>query len=333
MAGRKYRMERGPDPAAQPPRHKKSAQSPIVRLPKAPGTRITCGTMKITCSLRRAGAAMLAMAAALLLPSCFESHSTVKVKKDGSGTMEIKMIMGAQMTEMMKMAAQQGGEVKNPLTDEKELKAQTKKMGEGVEFVGVEELKFDDGRTGALATYKFADIRKVKMEPGSGPPGGGEGEDEGKSNSQPVAFDFTPGDQAKLTIKMPPMDKGKDKEAAAPAKEEAKEEDPAAAEGEPEVVEGKDDPSMQMMTKMFEGMKVSMDIEVEGEVSASNATHRAGSKVTLMEIDMGKMMANPDVAKKLKSPEDLQDFAKFARIAKDAGVTIEPQPEITVEFK
>lgn len=289
--------------------------------------------MKFAKLFRRAGATLLALATAMLLPSCFESQSTVLVKKDGSGTIVIKMILGSQVAEMMKMAEQQGGEVKNPLLDQKQMKAQSKKIGEGVEFVGVEELKFDDGRMGAIATYKFADIRKVKMEPGEGPPSGQDAPEAGsKAAKQPIQFDFTPGDAPKLTVKMPPMDK----EAAKPepaAEKNAAGDAPMNDDGEPQAVEGKDDPMVQAMTKMFDGMKISMDVIVDGEVTSSTATHREGSKVTLMSIDVGKMMANPEIARKMKSPDDMQDFGKFAAMAKNAGLTIEPKQEISVEFK
>lgn len=278
--------------------------------------------MKISACFRRAGAAVAALAAILLLPSCFEAHSNVKVNKDGSGTIENKMVMSAQMAGMMNAAAaQEGAKVKNPLTDEEELKSKAAGMGEGVEFVGVKPLKFDDGRMGAIATYKFADVRKLKMQPGEGPGGGEDAGGEGEEKSDPITFGFTPGDKAKLTVKMPP-----------PAKAEAKD----GGEGEPKPAEGggaEEEAAMAMMAPMMQGMRISMTVEVAGNIAETNATHRDGSKVTLMDIDMGKLIANPDFAKKMKSPDDMQDFAKFSEMAAKAGATIEPKPEVSVSFE
>lgn len=279
--------------------------------------------------IRRAGATALAIGAALVLAACFESEQVITLKKDGSGIIEAKTILGAQMAGMMKMAQQQGGEeaAKDPLTDPAELKKQAAKMGEGVEFVKVEPLKFDDGRMGAVATFKFADIRKVKMAPGEGPKGGGEeagAEDAGKEES-PIRFGFTPGDTPKLTIIMPPQKKEE------PKVEQKKE---GGDEAEPKVAEGADDEAaMAMMAPMMQGMRVAMKVKVEGEITKTDATHKAGNTVTLMDVDMGKLFANKDVLKKMKSPDDMKDFAKFAQIAKEAGATLEVKPEVSVEFK
>lgn len=287
--------------------------------------------MKLSALIRRAGTALAALAVAVVLPSCFESHSTVKLNKDGSGTIENKIIMSAQMAGMMNAAAaQEGADVKNPLTDEAQYKDNVKKMGEGVEFTGLKPLKFDDGRQGVVVSYKFADIRKVKMEPGeAGPPGGEEADKEKDAKATPIVFDFTPGDKAKLTIKMPPP-------AKVEAKPEEKKDDKKADDGEPNVAEGagdQDAAAMAMMAPMMQGMRVSMVIETSGNISETNATFHEGNKITLMDIDFGKLMAKPEFAKKLKSPDDMKDFAKFSAIAKEAGANIEAKPEVTVTFE
>ena len=287
--------------------------------------------MKISALLRRAGAALAALAIAVILPSCFESHTTVKVNKDGSGTIDNKIIMSAQMAGMMNAAAaQEGAEVKNPLTDEAQYKDNVKKMGEGVEFVGLKPLKFEDGRQGVVVSYKYADIRKLKLEPGeAGPPGGEEADEEKAEAAAPIVFDFTPGDKAKLSVKMPPPAKPE-------VKAEEKKEEKKAEDGEPNVAEGGGDQeaaAMAMMAPMMQGMRVSMVVETVGNISETNATFRDGNKVTLMDIDFGKLMANPEFAKKLKSPDDMKDFAKFSAMAKDAGANIEAKPEVTVTFE
>jgi hypothetical protein len=281
--------------------------------------------MKIATSLRRAGAALAALVATLLLPSCFEAHNAVKVNKDGSGTVENKIIMSAQMAGMMNAAAaQEGGDApKNPLLDEEKLKAEAKKMGEGVEFVSAKELKFDDGRMGVLATYKFADVSKITVSPGSGGPGDEGGEEEVNKDEQ-IQFAFAKGDKPVLTVKMPKKD--------APAKDGEGEPAAAGEEGEPADA-GEGAAEMAMMAQMFQGMKIGMTVEVDGKVTETTATNRKDSTVTLMEIDFGKMMANPDFAKKMKSPDQMEDFAKFAEMAKDFGATIEPKDEISITFE
>ncbi|MFM7180893.1 MAG: hypothetical protein ACKO2G_05460 [Verrucomicrobiales bacterium] len=289
--------------------------------------------MKISTCLRRAGAALAALAATLVLPSCFEAYNTVKVSKDGSGTVENKIVMSAEMAGMMNAAAaQEGGDApKNPLLDEEKLKAEATKMGEGVEFVSAKELKFDDGRMGVVATYKFADVTKITVSPGSGGPGD-EGGEEPVNKDKQIQFGFAKDDKPVLTVKMPKKD-AKKEEAGEPADAgEPAEAGEDADAGEPAEA-GEDAQAMAMMTQMFQGMKIGMTVEVDGKVSESTATNIKDSTVTLMEIDFGKMMANPDFAKKMKSPDQMEDFAKFAEMAKEFGATIEPKDEISVTFE
>jgi hypothetical protein len=196
-------------------------------------------------------------------------------------------------------------------------------MGEGVEFVSAKELKFDDGRMGVLATYKFADVSKITVSPGSGGPGDEGGEEEVNKDEQ-IQFAFAKGDKPVLTVKMPKKEEMKKDEAGEPAAAEEEGEPADAGEGAAE---------MAMMAQMFQGMKIGMTVEVDGKVTETTATNRKDSTVTLMEIDFGKMMANPDFAKKMKSPDQMEDFAKFAEMAKDFGATIEPKDEISITFE
>ena len=280
--------------------------------------------MNITQSLHKAVATVTALGAAFALSACFESEQVITVKKDGSGTVVTKMIMGAQAVAMMKAAQAQGGgaegeKAKDPMLDPEQYKTKAAAMGDGVEFVDVKPLKLDDGREGAIATYKFADVRKLKAEPGDSP--GGDEAAAGDAKKSQIAFGFTPGDNPKLTIVMPQP----------PKEEEKKKDDPA----EPKVAEddAQADAAMAMMAPMMQGMRVATKVKVEGEITKTNAAHKEGSTVTLMDIDMGKLLSNKEIMKKMKSPDDMKDFAKFAKIAKEAGATIEPSPEVTVEFK
>ena len=47
---------------------------------------------------------------------------------------------------------------------------------------------------------------------------------------------------------------------------------------------------MQMMKTMFQGFKVAIDLEVVGKILKTNADYVEGSRITLMEIDMGALL-------------------------------------------
>lgn len=119
---------------------------------------------------------------ALILPGCFQHHTTIRLNKDGSGTLVEETLLGAQMLGMLdQMAAGFGGggaapadPTKEMLSEEKAKKRATE-LGEGVSFEKAEPLN-KDGSRGARVTYRFKDINQLKVSTGDGmknlsPPG------------------------------------------------------------------------------------------------------------------------------------------------------------------
>ncbi len=54
-----------------------------------------------------------------------------------------------------------------------------------------------------------------------------------------------------------------------------------------------DNPQMtEMMKTMFKGFKVNIDLQVAGTIVKTNADHVAGSKVTLLEMDLEALLAD-----------------------------------------
>ena len=78
----------------------------------------------------------------LLLWGCFQVDTVVRVKKDGSGTIEERMVMGGMFVAQMKMMSAQmgamGGEAAGGgefnLLEEDKLRSRFFHMGEGVAF-------------------------------------------------------------------------------------------------------------------------------------------------------------------------------------------------------
>lgn len=232
---------------------------------------------------------VLSLALALVLPSCLEVETEITLKKDGSGTITEEMVMGAQMIGMMEMAAAQGGQQKNPLTemkDEAKLKEKAKEYGEGVTFAKVEEIKRDNGGKGVRVTYNFTDINKIKISPAGGmdqlsglKPGGASGaevEEAEKAAAEAMAT-FTYAD-GKLTINLPQPEAGED----AGTPEEGGE------EGGAEI-----DPQMAMMAEMMKGMKIGAKVTVAPGIAKTNATHHKDNTITLFELDFDEVMKNP----------------------------------------
>lgn len=258
-------------------------------------------------SLRLLAPALIALFG---LSSCFQVDSTVRLKKDGSGTITEEVVLGAQMLAMMEQMAGLGGEgadKKDPLdemmTPEKAAES-AKTKGEGVTVDKVEKIN-EGGRKGFRVVYKFTDINKLKVVMGQ------EGEAGAASKEQPVTFTYADG---KLTIKNP---------------------EPKKAEDAGEAKEGElNNPEMMAQAKeMFKDMRVVSKLVIEPGIAKTNATYVQGDTITLADIDFGKIVANEKGMEALKKL-DPQDPAKFQEAIKGIeGVKFEAQREVTVDLK
>jgi hypothetical protein len=267
---------------------------------------------------------------ALVLPGCFQSETTIHLNKDGSGTLVEETKLGAQMLAMMdQMAAGFGGGGENAKEDpvkkmfsEDKAKKRAAELGEGVTFEKSEAANAN-GAKGARVTYKFKDINKLKVSSDDGmknasPMGDMPGAPAAKK-SDPVVFTYADG---KLTIKMPDQKK--------PDAPDAPEAPAAEGPGKPDM----DSPEAQaMMKQMFADMKVSLKLVVEPGIAETNATHKDGDTITLMEMNMGKLMENADTFKKLGKVNQQDPTAAMEVLKGIEGVKVETKKEVTVELK
>ena len=265
------------------------------------------------------------------LSGCLQIENVVKLQPDGSGRLEEKVVMSkatvAQIEQMAAGFGDLGGEKKDgkpakgfELMDAEKLKAAAAKMGEGVTFIGAQKIDTESG-SGFVATYAFTDINKLKLDQNPSDllptPGGKKGAaGPAGAKTEPVTFQFTKGTLAELTVKMPIPDvkaAGKQKEQAAAA--------------------GMEEMAMQMMQQMFKDMKVSMAIEVAGTIKETNAEYRDGSRVTLMEMDFNKLLANPEKFKQLakENPKTIQESKALMKGID--GVKVEAAPEVKIKFQ
>lgn len=89
--------------------------------------------------------------------------------------------------------------------------------------------------------------------------------------------------------------------------------------------------AMAMMKQMCGDMKMSLKLAVEPGIGETNATHREGNTITLMEMNMGKIVENPDAMKKLGKMDPKQDPTVAMEALKGIdGIKVEAQKEVTV---
>jgi hypothetical protein len=280
----------------------------------------------------------LALVAVFGITGCLQVEKIVKLRPDGSGTIEetvvISKAFATQMKEMTAGFGVLGGDGGGKpaaggaapsfnLMDEGKLKEAAAEMGEGVAFVSAKPVTTASGE-GFTATYAFKDINTVKLSrdmndamPKTEGPGLSIKPKTGKQE-EPITFEFVKGAPASLTVKLPPPDLA--------AKDEPKTSEPAQPAGGDEM-------AMMMMREMFKDMKMSASIEVAGKIAQTNAAFAEGSRVTLMEMDFNKVLANPEKFKALSKaqPKSLADAEALLKGVE--GVKIETQPKVTVKFQ
>jgi hypothetical protein len=290
------------------------------------------------------------------LTGCIQVDTLIKVKPDGSGVIEETFLMNKAFVQQMKammeeMAKQMGQQMeqqadqqvsegkkegepqqekesqKKPesfdIFNEKELKEKAGELGEGVTYLSGSKIVTDDYE-GYKAIYAFKDIQKIRINQNPGekvPSGPQQGSPDSKTKKEYITFIYTKGKPAELLIKLPAQ-KPKEKSEDVP-------EDQTSAPTDDQQAEA----MMSQMKGIFEGMKIAVAVEVEGKIIETNATHREGSRVTLMELDFGKLIEMAEHFKKfsLAQPETLEETKQFMKDI--PGIKVEPNEEIKITFQ
>ncbi len=263
---------------------------------------------------------LLALIAVVALTSagCLRSSTVIELKPDGSGTILQETGLTPEAMAMIKGFGAQNqsaggrGGVSDLFTED-----QARQAAEtmGVTFVSGEPFK-----TSALEGYRsrfaFDDITKVKvnmdqtaanMSPNSG------------GTRQPpfsFAFNQTPASSL-LTIQMPEQ---------GPAGQKLLPGLGAGGTGTSDVEKAQAAQAMAMMKMMLKGLFVDVTLNVNGRILKSNAPYVDGTRVTLMQVDFDKLLADETAIKRLESASDLKSLANIP------GLKVMSEPKLTIEF-
>lgn len=277
----------------------------------------------------------LVVFAVCLFCGCVQENILVSVKPDGSGTIEETVLMGNAFIEMLQgLGKGMGEEGKDGVKQEgadagkkkdtdvvadmmEKAQKNVKDFGEGVRFVSVKPVKSETA-SGYTAVYAFQDINKITLNqnPGKKTPGDEDPKDKDTSKDDAIKFSFTKGVPAKLSVHMPPPKQAKKDEKAKDKPQEA--DDPKAVE---------------MMKSIFKDMKIAIILNVEGDIVSTNATHRAGQKITLIDMDFGKLINDMELLKKInkEQPESIEEMKKMVKGIE--GLKLEFNNPVTIDFK
>jgi len=261
------------------------------------------------------------------LAGCFSSLWTINLKGDGSGTIRMEYKMDKQV---MSMAQGMGGSstgipnTSSELLEEESLDEMAAQMGPGVRLISAEALDDSGQFLGYTALFEFDDISTLKIDPMAEAPGGGEVDSE--TEELPFTFSFTRGSPSKLVIL---LDQEDDSDEDFDDEYDPEYDDSFGESGEEQE---QTEQMVEMMKPFFRSMAFGVEIIIEGDISSTNATHRDGNRITLINMDMGKIIDNDTLFTEVINSEDMQDEKMQAKL-EEVGVQIEAQEEVFVHFR
>jgi hypothetical protein len=246
------------------------------------------------------------VAVTLVSTACLRSTTVVDLKADGSGTVVQETAVSAQAMSMLQgLAGAQTGTEKVPaLFGEEQARKAAATMN--VKFISGEPIK-EGGLEGYRARYAFDDISKVtvNMEQGGGLAAGSD------NRKPPFAFAFNRGDAtSQLTIQMPDQPVGN-----SPL--------PGIGDGADKAQAAQ---AIAMMKTMMKGLYVDVSLNVSGRIVKTNAPYVEGNRVTLMQIDFDKLIADESALLKLQGAKDLKTLSSVP------GLKVVAEPKVTIEF-
>ncbi len=272
----------------------------------------------------------------IFLTSCLKSEIVVKVKPDGSGEVVERVFMEQRYVQQMRMMMMaygakmkdspfKGGAMgKIDIFDENRLRQNAANMGEGVKLKSVKKTSNDKGE-GYLAIYTFSDINKLKMSLDTSdrinfdPTKNGSAKKKKLKEDEMLTFRLIKGSPTNLVITTPPKKFG-DKPLGANL---------PMGGGSPG---SENDMALNMMRDMVKTMRISLALEPVGKIVETNASYRTGSRITLMEIDFGKLTKDRERFKKFlqASPKTTEEARKLLKEVD--GIKAELNDVVNVKF-
>lgn len=261
---------------------------------------------------------LVGVALAVALTGCINSTTLIKLKPDGSGTVEQTTLVNlSALTSMLPPGATQNS---GPgAVSDADLRRTAEKMGRGVRLLSSTPVK-ENGFEGVKAIFEFDDINQVQIN--QDPALGGSTSPDAPPDApddDPVRFTLTrQGGTSLLTITI------QDKPGAGKTEPDNKTDMPDMT-----------DPMMMGMIKtMFQGFKINIALDIVGSIVKTNADYVSGSRITLLEMDMAALLEDEAKFKALQSklgPDaSLSAVKPFLKDIK--GIKVDG-PVITVEFR
>ena len=243
---------------------------------------------------------------------CFQMTTQLKVKADGSGTIDHRMIYSTRaLAQMRGLASLRGGgkpvEIVDPLS-EQQARDIVASLGPGVSYVTSTPIE-SPGSKGREATYAFNDVTtlRVSTQPAA-PPGVSLGGQSTASATESVTFtvEHAAGGNTILHIHVP----------------------------EPGFLDTLSTPQVSgqlgLLKQMLGGAHVLLMVEPEGTLVRTSSPFVEGGRVTLLDIDLDEILQDETLIPRLQAAKTREEGKEI--LGKAKGLKINWDRDITVEF-
>ncbi len=271
---------------------------------------------------------IVVLALAPALAGCLTSESVIRLRADGSGTVESVVLVNEDAMRGMGSLfgapdgdGDKAGSTSGFSFDPDSLRADVEKLGRGVRFVSSEPVT-RGALKGARMVYAFDDVNALRIDPD--PSGLSQG---GAGGNAPIALRMTrqANGNAVLTITF---------DDTPPSSSSPQPESTPGGQADGFGLDLQDmPPGMEaMIAEMFNGFRVAIDIEVDGAIVRTSSPFVAGSRVTVLEMDLGALLKDKTGMTRLTSiPPSATPGAMAAAFKGVTGVKFNESP-LTIEF-
>lgn len=236
--------------------------------------------------------------------------TVMKLKGDGTGTIEHRMLFTTQALVQLRQFAALGGGGQIDPTSEQQARDMAAALGTSVTYVSSTPVKTPTGE-GRDAVYAFTDVNQLRIATQPAAPGGMAIRAPGfDADATVLTFSLVhdPSGNAVLRINAPE-----------PALLEALNANPGAQQ------------QLPMIKSMLAGARVTLAVEPDGTIVKSSSPYVEGQRVTLLDVDLDQVLQDSDALLAKLQTAKSNDEAK-AMLRDVPGLKMPPDHEITIEF-
>jgi hypothetical protein len=237
------------------------------------------------------------LAVAFVSCGCFQLTTTVRVNGDGSGTIQVRQLIAAAALAQLR----QFSNGTDPLSEDQARQAAAM-LGPGVTYVSSAPIS-EAGGHGREVNYAFADLNQVRLAVQPPAASGGDSTMLGQ-----ISWTFSKQENGnalvRIQVPQPPFARG------------------GSAIPPPEQI--------AMIKSVLAGAHVVMLLDVAGQVVRASTPYVDGSRVTLMDVDVDRLLQD-DVLQRLRAAENTDQLKSV--LTSVPGVKINTDSELTVEFQ